>query len=93
MTALLLVQALSEDQAVRAVWDRPEVQAWAERVRKHEGVRPVSMAQWDAAEVAWHVGLFESHETHLVRWATFQVDGRSGRPRRWNHERDGWGDP
>jgi hypothetical protein len=91
MTALLLVQALSEDQAVRAVWARPDVQAWAERVRSHEGVRPVSMQAWNAGDVAWSVDLFESHADHLVRWASFQTDGRSGRLRRWNPERDAWG--
>ena len=90
MTALLLVQALSEDQAVRAVWARPDVQAWAERVGSHAGVRAISMAAWTAGDVAWSVGLYESHDDHLVRWATFQVDGRTGRPRRWNPDRDGW---
>lgn len=86
MTTLLLVQALSEDQAVRAVWNLPDVRVWSER----QGRRPVSMAEWNAAELAWRVGLFENHPDHLVRWATFQIDGRSGRPRRWNPEKDAW---
>ncbi len=82
IAAALLLLAGPED--VDRVLRHPQVQAWAERVRRTSGVKAVAMV-----EERGEIGLFEDHPDHLVRWATIRIDPR-GRLEAWDVESDDW---
>jgi len=74
---------LTEQQALAKLWALPDVKAWAAGVRSASGgkVRPVSMPEHTDTEGTPKLYRFcfkESHDDHMVRWATFVVDAATG---------------
>lgn len=79
---------LSQDDAELVLWKLPEVDHWANNVRRRGRgkVRPVTAAERTPADcradgdkrLTWQFYAGESHGTHMVMWNRFRVDAASG---------------
>jgi hypothetical protein len=77
--------AISEEQAHRAIWALPEVEARAQEIRE-QGVRPFTMTSSEpeigaargTEDAAYVIYFGEDHGTHTVHVETYLVDPKTG---------------
>jgi hypothetical protein len=81
-------------RAITLIWSLPQVIAWSNILEMEAQGEVHGIAMADAGrdirqgQEVWTVGVFESHETHIVRWATFEVNLTSVRIQVWDWQED-----